>query len=256
MVQLLFLALTTALAVAQQQSFEVASIKVNQSGDAIMLYQPRPGGRFTATNSSLSLLIQYAYSVKQFQISGAPGWVQSDRYDISATAGGNQPGLDIRTMVRQLLEDRFHLQYHWETKEAPVYSLVVSKPGKLRESEPGDCSSGPPDVPCGALRNSPGHTFGRRLTANDLAISLSSFVGRPVLDGTSLIGWYDIDLQWTPEPARLQSSSPTAEVPSLSELTGPSVFTALQEQLGLKLASARGPVKTLVVDHVERPSED
>ena len=233
--------------ISNAQSFEVASIKANHSGNAIMLYQPWPGGRFTATNSSLSLLIQYAYGVEQFQISGAPGWVQADKYDIAAEAVGNQQAGEIRAMLGRLLEERFRLQYHWETKEAPIYDLVVSKAGKLRESESGEC---PPDVPCGGLRNSPGHTYGSKLTAGELAGSLSLFVGRLVLDKTALTGKYDVDLQWTPERVRLQSAEPPADQ------NGPSIFTALQEQLGLKLESAKGPVKTLIIDHVERPPEN
>src|SRR4029077_15911063 len=187
-------ALTGMLANAQPQaalppSFEVASIKANHSGDRIMLFQPQRGGRFTATNCSLSLLIQYAYDVMQFQISGAPSWVKSDRYDIAAKADHDSQTDEIRAMLQRLLEDRFHLKHHWDTKEGGVYNLVVSKAGRLREAEPGDCPSilstpssrldGPPnDAPCGSLMNSPGHTKGYRLTADDLAGSLSFFVQR------------------------------------------------------------------------------
>jgi uncharacterized protein (TIGR03435 family) len=233
---------------APPQSFAVAAIKESHSGERTMLFDPRRGGAFTAANCSLGLLIQYAYDVMQFQISGAPGWVQSDRYDISAKAEGDSQVSEIRGMLQRLLEDRFQLKYHWETKEAAAYHLVVSKAGKLRESGPGDC---PPsaDGPCGTLRNSPGNTKGYKLTSGELAGSLSFFVGRPVLDKTGLTGKYDIELQWTPERVQLQSPAP-------SEESSPSIFTALQEQLGLKLESAKGPMKTLVIDHVERPSEN
>jgi uncharacterized protein (TIGR03435 family) len=240
-------------------SFEVASVRANRSGERIMLFQPQRGGRFTATNCSLGLLIQYAYDVMQFQISGAPAWVKSDRYDIAAKAEGDRQVREIRAMLQRLLEDRFQLKYHWDTKEAAVYYLVVSKAGKLREAEPGDCppplsapssrSAGPPDAPCGSLMNSPGHTKGYKLTAGDLAGSLSFFLGRLVLDKTALTGKYDIALQWTPEPVQTQSAAPPEAGP-------PSIFTALQEQLGLKLESAKGPVKTLVIDHGARPSEN
>lgn len=224
-----------------------------------MLYQPGRGG-FTATNSSLGLIIQYAYDVMDFQVSGAPDWVKSDRYDIAAKADGDPQLREIPALVQRLLENRFRLKYHWETKEAPVYHLVVSKPGKLRESEFPDCSPplstpdprrGAPagDAPCGALMNSPGHTKGYRLTAGSLAGSLSFFIGRFVLDKTGLTGKYDIELQWTPDRIQMQSRATSATDP-------PSILTALQEQLGLKLESAKGPVKTLVIDHVERPSEN
>ena len=225
-----------------------------------MLFNPRRGGGFNATNCSLGLLIQYAYDVMQFQISGAPGWVQSDRYDIAAKAEGGPQVSEIRAMLQRLLADRFQLKRHWETKDAAVYHLVVSKTGKLRESEPGDCPpplsspnsqpGGPPtDAPCGALRNSPGNTKGYKLTAGALAGSLAFFVGRPVLDYTALTGKYDIDLQWTPERVQMQSSASSDE-------SSPSIFTALQEQLGLKLESAKGPIRSLVIDRVEKPSEN
>ena len=253
---------------ASSPSFEVASIKANHSGERIMLFQPGRGGRFTATNCSLRLLIQYAYGVMQFQISSAPDWVKSDRYDIAAKVEGDPQVRELRAMLQRLLEDRFQLKHHLDTKEAVVYDLVVSKAGKLREAEPGDCPpplsapssrpGGPPDdAPCGSLRKSPGHTKGYKLTTGELAGSLSFLLGRLVLDKTALTGKYDIDLHWTPESVQMQSSAPPeAGPPPPVEPTGPSIFTAVQEQLGLKLKSAQGPVKTLVIDRVERPSEN
>ncbi len=162
-------------------------------------------------------------------------------------------------MVQRLLEDRFQLKYHWETKEGRGYDLVVNKPGRLRESKSGDCPSllsapnsrpgEPPDPPCGYLPNTPGHTSGRNLTSDDLADTLAFFIQAFVVDKTNLTGKYDVDLQWDAESVRQQSAA-------VDEPTSPSIFTALQEQLGLKLESAKGPVKTLVIDHVERPSEN
>ena len=223
---------------AHAQTFAVASIKANHSGERIMSYQPGRGGKFTATNSSLGLIVQYAYDVLDFQISGAPDWVKSDRYDIAAKADGNPPVREIPALVQRLLEDRFQLKYHWETKEAATYDLVVSKAGKLKESLEGEC---PPQDPCGALRNSPGHTYGRKLTAAQLADGIAFFVQRAVVDRTGLAGRYDIELQWTPDAL---------------DPAGFPIFTALQEQLGLKLVPGRSPVKTLVIDRVERPSEN
>jgi uncharacterized protein (TIGR03435 family) len=210
------------------------------------------------SNSSLRLLIQYAYDTTEFQISGAPDWVKSEHWDIAAKGEGDPQVPEIRELLQRLLEDRFQLKYHWDTKDAAAYQLVVSKTVKLREAEPGDCPSilsapGPPagisDAPCGGLRNTPGHTKGYKLTAGDLAGGLSFFLGRPVLDKTGLTGKYDIELQWTPESVQMQSAAATEAGP-------PSIFTALQEQLGLKLESARAPVKFLVIDHVERPPEN
>jgi uncharacterized protein (TIGR03435 family) len=212
-----------------------------------MSYRHEPGGRFTATNCSLDLLIQYGYQVLRYQISGAPEWVTSERYDIAARSEGNPPVSEMPALVQGLLEDRFQLKSHWETKDAPVFHLVVSKAGRLRESTPAECAQ-PGDSPCGSLMNLPGETAGRGLTATDLAGNLSFFVQASVADRTNLTGRYDVELKWAPESQRMQSAG--------VEPAGPSIFTALQEQLGLKLESARGPVRMLVIDHVARPSEN
>jgi uncharacterized protein (TIGR03435 family) len=241
-------------------SFEVASIRANRSGGGIRnRFHLGHGGSSTATNCSLRLLIRYAFQIFPFQIAGAPGWVQADGYDIAAKVGGDPPVREFPPMLRSLLEDRFQLKTHWETRETAVYDLVVSKTGKLREAQPGDCPSfldtpssrpgePPEDAPCGSLMNVPGHTKGYKLTSADLAGGLSFFLGRLVRDKTGLTGKYDIELQWTPDGALLESPPPDAGPPS--------IFTALQQQLGLKVESARGPVRILVIDHVERPTEN
>ena len=241
------------------ESFEVASIRQNRSGERIMLFQPSSGGRFTATNCSFNLLISYAYDVMQSQITGAPVWVKSDRYDVAAKAESDPPIDGIRAMLRRLLEERSLLKSHWEAREGDVYNLVVSKPGKLKETS-GSCpgvlsdlasraNAPPDDAPCGGLRNTPGHTKGYRLTAEQLAGSLSFFLQRPVVDKTGLVAKYDIELEWTPEPTLMQ-------LPEAPDTGPPSIFTAVREQLGLRLESSKGPVKLLVIDHIERPSEN
>ena len=193
------------------------------------------------------------------QLTGASGWVRSEGWDIAAEGGGDAQFDETRMMVQRLLEDRFRLRYHWETKEALVYDLVVSKTGKLQENtvrgdRPSILSAAPsaptgafPGAPCGGLMNSPGHTQRNKLTAGELAGSLAFFLDRPVLDKTGLTGKYDIELRWTPERILLQSST-------LPDAASPSIFTAIQEQLGLKLESGKGPVRSLVIDHLERPS--
>lgn len=237
--------------------FDVASIKPNHSGNPIMQFQPGPEGNFTASNCSLRLLIRYAYDMQPFQLVGGPGWVTSDRYDIAAKAAGNPPLPGLQAMLQRLLEDRFQLKYHSETREADGYALVVSKPGKLRESEPGDCpppSSGP-HPPCGGLRNSPGNTFGYKLTSADLAGSLAFFLRRFVVDRTGLTGKYDVELEWMPDPDPSSALPPDVDRPSVAT-DRPSIFTALQEQLGLKLEATKGPLRVLVIDHIERPTEN
>ena len=197
---------------SQQPIFEVASIRAHSSGGPLAnRFQRGRGGRFTASNCSLRVLITWAYDVLRSQVAGAPGWFASDGWDIAAKSADNVPVEEFRTMVQRLLEDRFRLRYHWETKEASVYDLVLSKAGRLRENPtPGDCPSiltaapdAPPGAfpgaPCGALMNSPGHTQGNMLTADELASSLSFLLDRPVLDKTGLKGKYDIELRWTPD---------------------------------------------------------
>ena len=169
-------------------------------------------------------------------------------------------------MLRGLLADRFQFKSHWETKETEGYFLFVSKAGKLREAEAGDCppspesgsrpGGSPADVPRGSYRNSPGHVEAHKLAASDLESMLSFFTGSPVVDETGLAGKYDIDLRWTPESIRLRSSAaPGGDTPA-PDYSAPSIFTAVREQLGLELRSAKIPVKTLVIDHIEKPSEN
>lgn len=251
--------------------FEVASIKLNKSADRRIMLMPARGGRFTATNVPLQFLLEEAYRIKDFQLSGAPAWLMSERYDITAKAEGD-PGFDaMLPMLQALLEDRLQLKFHRESKELAVYALVVSKAGKLHEAE-GECGpmpSGPPPppepgklpaAPCGGFFMFPGHLSGQKVPITQLIDTLSRFSGRIVLDKTNLTGKYDIDLQYTPEQGQFQAppGPPPPGMPPLPPIdpNGPSLFTALQEQLGLKLESQKGPVEMMVIDHVERPSEN
>jgi uncharacterized protein (TIGR03435 family) len=208
-----------------------------------------------------------AYHIKKdSQLSGAPGWFMSERYDVDARAAGS-PSFDVmRTMLQALLEDRLQLKFHHETKELPVYSLALAKSGKFREVE-GDCTpaSGPPDPaklpngPCGFLFILPGHILGQKVTISQLADALSLNTDRVVLDKTNLAGKFDIKLEYTPEgPIPMPQADASPGLPPLPSIdpNGPSLSTALQEQLGLKLESQKGPVKIMVIDHVQRPSEN
>jgi uncharacterized protein (TIGR03435 family) len=255
---------------APRPQFEVASIKPNKSGDMRMMFRSASGGRFTASNVSLQSLITIAYHIKDFQLSGAPPWL-SERYDIEAKAEGNPGGDAMLPMLQRLVEDRLQFKFHRESKELPVYALVVAKAGKLHPAE-GECGpppSGPPPPPepgkmptpfCGGLMMFPGHLSGQKVTIEQLLETLSRFTGRNVLDKTNLTGKYDIDLQYTPEQGQFQAP-PGGAPPGMPPLppidpNGPSLFTALQEQLGLKLESQKGPVEIIVIDHIERPSEN
>lgn len=235
---------------APKPSFDVASIKLNKSRDSSSGSSTRPGGRLTVTNETLRQLIRDAYVLQDFQVVGGQGWTSDDRFDIVAKAEGNPDADQIRLMLRSLLAERFHLIVHGETKEMPVYALVRAREdGKLGPSLiVSDVDCGGPTAqarPCGAHMNS--GSKGATLVAVSttmarLAASLSSQLQRIVLDRTGLAGGFDIDLRWTPETA--------------ADTSGPSLFTAVQEQLGLKLESTRGPVDLLVIDHVEPPTPD
>jgi uncharacterized protein (TIGR03435 family) len=251
--------------------FEVASIKLNKSAGFGGILNTIHG-RFKATNVPIQLLIVVAYRIKEFQVSGAPAWLTSDRYDIEAKSEGDPTFEASLPMLQTLLEDRLQLKIHRETKELPVYALVVSKPGKLREAE-GECGPRPnapppppepgklPAPPCGGIFFFPGHLTGQKVAITQLLDSLSRVTGRVVLDKTNLTGKYDINLDYTPEQGQFQAPPGGAPPPGLPPLpptdpNGPSLFTALQEQLGLKLESQKGLVEMLVIDHVERPSEN
>jgi uncharacterized protein (TIGR03435 family) len=252
-------------------AFEVASIKLNKSGDRRMMFPAPRGGRFTASNVTVQLLITLAYRVKDFQLSGGPAWLNTEHYDIEAKAEGN-PSIDtLGPMLQTLLEDRLELKFHRETKDLPVYALVVAKAGKLHAAE-GECGpmpTGPPPplepgkLPtafCGGFFMFPGHLSGQKVAIMQLLDPLSRFTGRIVLDKTNLTGKYDINLEYTPEQGQFQAPPGGAPpgMPSLPPVdpNGPSLFTALQEQLGLKLESQKGPVEMMVIDHIERPSEN
>ena len=220
-----------------------------------------PGGRITVVNAPLRLLVRLAYGLQDFQIVDAPGWLNSDRFDIVAKADGDPTQAQLTLMVRTLLADRFKLRTHNETRELPIYSwwskAIVTTGPQLRPAEPCVQSSEetPPQSPsslgpgpCG-FRVGPGATSARGVTMDALAFTLSNQVGRVVLDRTGLSGQFDLNFEWAlPLAGAADSSQSFAD--------GASIFTALQEQLGLKLESTRGPVEVLVIDSVEQPTSD
>jgi len=280
---------TTAAQPANQgplPSFEVASVKPNHSGDRRVGLRNTPG-MFTAVNVTPKMLIEFAYDIRGPQLSGGPGWIDSERFDIDAKTG--ESANDVRSnparfneqrrlMVRSLLADRFKLVVKQETKDLPVYDLVVAKGGpKFHPTTlpPVDPNSPPPPL---SAPPQPGQPFRGRgimmglsrgqLTINggsmsQLAQALSGRIGRNVIDKTGLTGDYDLTLQWTPDEndtvVRSEGGGPdprpTSEAAPPAE-SGPTLFTALEEQLGLKLESAKGPVETYAVVSIERPSEN
>jgi bla regulator protein blaR1 len=268
---------------SQAQEFEVASVKRNASGGNFVQLGGDPGGRFTATNVPLKLLIRQAYQLQDSQVVGGPNWINTDRFDIIAKAPGplalpapgGPPG-PFQLMMRALLADRFKLAVHTESRELPIYALTLArrdgKTGSQLRPAAVDCVAifaargrgGPPPAPpqpgerppCG-LRLGPGNLSGGGVTMAQLSTTLSQFVQRIVVDRTGLTGNFDIDLTWTPDqlPQGRGEPPPGVQLPPIDP-NGPSIFTAVQEQLGLKLDSQRGPVDVLVIDRVEQPTED
>jgi uncharacterized protein (TIGR03435 family) len=244
----LILLATGALA----QQFEVASIKPNAEHDNRVSIRMAPGGRFTATGLSVKQLISQAYNVRNFQISGGPGWIESERYDINAKAESTAeriPQEDLRAMLRALLAERFRLKVRTEAKEMPVYALVVSRSGhKLTPSA--DASPGP------QIRMGRGQLSGKGMAMSMLARELGQQLGRQVIDKTGLNGSYDINLEWTPEPGHggVFGAPPPPDALPATDSSGPTVFTAVQEQLGLRLESQRGPVPVIVIESVDKPT--
>jgi uncharacterized protein (TIGR03435 family) len=283
-------AATTMQSGAAQPSpqFEVASIKPNKSGDRRVMIGVQPGGRFTATNVTLKMLIRNAYQLQDFQIDGGPDWMESDHFDVVAKAeGGDDIGDPFQAekqgepsrgqlMLRALLAERFKVQAHKEDRSLPIYALMLARSdGKLGpqlHTSVADCESegvaargrgptppppGPPQddtgpVPCG-IRIAPGNMAVGGSTLGQFANTLAMFVGRVVVDRTNLPGAYDFNLTWTPD--NMPMRPPGAPEPPVDP-NGPSIFTALQEQLGLKLDSQKGPVSVLVIDRAEHPGEN
>jgi uncharacterized protein (TIGR03435 family) len=222
-------------------AFEAASVKPAPPGrGSVMYYRTPPGGRVSVSNATLKLLIQNVYRVRDFQVSGGPSWLATEGWDIEATPGSNAtPPITPEQrdeMFKTLLADRFHLVLHRETKELAVYDLVVAKGGpKLRASG---------DQPGFGMTNTGSITF-KKTSVSTFANVLSGVLGRKVIDKTGLQGNVDVDLHWTPdERADAQPDD------------GPSVFTAIQEQLGLRLESSKGPVEVLVIDRAGKPTEN
>jgi len=284
----LLISIPLSHAQSSRPQFEVASIKPRTIA-------PRPGeptvqlsldaskGRLVATNVTPKLLMRYAYdrqlpkdemlragvlfsNVSGLQVIGGPNWISTERFDIEAKppAVNAISQEEMQLMMQSLLESRFQLKVHSDLREVPTYNLVVVKSGKL---PPSDADAPPPPglppQPRGMLRTftigKPPSSiaaliqtmYGRGVSTSTLAMQLESWAGRPVFDKTNSTGLYDIHLEFSPAASRPQATTDTASDPS-----GPSIFTAIQQELGLKLESSKGPVEVLVIDSVQRPSEN
>ena len=261
---------------ADLPAFEVATVRENTSGESRTRIEI-VNARFSAINMTLRELVSIVYPTEggrfrhATQLVGGPGWFNSARFDIIARAEGfqgdtNRPGFTataaerenverVRLMMRRLLAERFKLRVHNETRQLPIYALTVVKNsgelGPAIKRSPTDCmeewkKQGMPDarsVACGSIQGARvGKMTGHAAEIGPLVRDLYDWTGRPVVDRTGLIGRFDFTLTWAPEGS--------------TDTNAPSIFTAVQEQLGLKLEPTRGPVDVLVVDSAERPTPD
>jgi uncharacterized protein (TIGR03435 family) len=250
-------------AIAAPPAFEVSTVKHNKSGSSSSNSNFHDG-RFTASNVSLKNLLQYrAYGIPESRILGGPQWISSERFDIEAktdsavadrlrTLAHDQRRIQTQAMFQQLLAGRFKLAVHWETRDLPVYAMAVAKKGpSLHPSKQPDGHSG--------TSSNDGQFTAQGLTlaqlADALTQELSRELGRVVIDKTGIQGRYDFALKWMPDTGAALMNDRTDGSAALPDF-GPSIFTAIQEQLGLKLESTKGPVQVLVIDHVEMPSEN
>jgi uncharacterized protein (TIGR03435 family) len=233
-------------------AFEVATIKPTKpgtQGKAITMRGPR---QFITINMSLNDLISFAYGVHIRQVTGGPSWLESEFFDITAEpeAEGSPNRKQLEGMLQALLTDRFKLTFHHDKKELTVFTLVVAKNGSKLIPSAGD-PKGLPGVGMTAI----GHMFASNAQMSDITGFLQSVVlDRPVVDQTELKGRFDLQMKWTPDETQFGGRGGTAKNDAPD--APPELFTAIQEQLGLQLKSAKIPVDVLVIDHVEKPSEN
>lgn len=225
------------------ETFEVASIRPAAGADERAAIQFTPGGGLRGANVTLKLLVEMAYDVTPEQVTGGAGWTDSERYQIEAKGPpGTTTAADshmVRRRLQALLADRFHLVLEHENKGAAGYELVISPKGTLVQT-----STTPPP---GSLRQAGvGVAIARGTTMEILVRFLSVHTRRPVVDKTGLTGGYDFKLSWAPDPEQLPHGVPPAN--------GPSLFTALEEQLGLKLRAQKAGIEHIVITYAERPT--
>jgi uncharacterized protein (TIGR03435 family) len=227
--------------------------------DGNFMMRPLPGGKFVAVGVTLKMLMMWAYNVKAFQILGAPRWEGTDLWEIQAQAEGVEERLSIndeRAMVRALVEERYGIKLHREMRKTPVYLLAALKPAGSKLATP--TASGAGICPC-----TPSSLTPARASMAMLADELSTILWRKVIDKTGITGEYAFKLEWTPalgeygpEAIGLPPGTGAEASPSAAYKGLPSIFTALKEQLGLRLEPQKGFVEVLVIDHVEKPSEN
>jgi uncharacterized protein (TIGR03435 family) len=251
-------------------SFEVASVKENHSGDGAQTFSITPDGSYRLTSATARMFIRQAYRLQDFQVVGAPSWTDVARYDVTAKSPSGVGEAAVPGMLQTLLRDRFGLVVHNEMREMPIYALALDRSNgalgphiaRTPSAASAECvarrsSRSAPDrsdgKPCG-IGITGGSIVAGDATLSQLLGLLSPMVGRTTVDQTQLGGTFDYTLSWTPDEFQDRTASRDRERPI--DPNAPSLFRALQEQLGLKLESTRGSVDVLVIDHVEKPTPD
>jgi uncharacterized protein (TIGR03435 family) len=262
--------LALALAAAQQSvrpAFEVASIKQNTSGSENFGFNARPGGVMVAINVSARQVVTYAYSMQNSRVEGGPDWLDTVKYDITAKAPEAATPDQMLLMFRTLLADRFKLTMHTDARDTAIFALVRGRADgrlgpQLRASSTADCDAARGEQARGAAiasadgrpicggRTRAGFIIAGAVSMDELARNMSRMVGRAIVNRTGLTGRYDFDLKFTPE------SELTGAAADSGPDTPPSLYVALEEQLGLKLEPQRAPVDVVVIDSIQRPVED
>jgi uncharacterized protein (TIGR03435 family) len=241
------------MAVDADPSFDVATIKPSKPDQPGKAFTVR-GARFVTINTTLEDLITFSYGIQVKQIVDAPAWAATDKFDIEAKPDlpGQPNDKQLKSMTRKLLEERFHLTYHHDKKELPVYALEVAKTGsKMEKNE--DNPNGLPSLFFRGL----GKLNVRNATMADFAhLMQSAVLDRPVVDQTALTGRFNFALNWTPDESQFGGLGVKIPPPTDAADAPPTLYTAIQEQIGLKLEPTKAPVDTLVVDKVEKPSEN
>jgi uncharacterized protein (TIGR03435 family) len=230
---------------ANAQSFDVASIHAQRPDDRQFFVRPPANGRFTAQGVTAKLLVMLAYSVQEDQILGGPRWLSTEKWDLEARAddGGRYSGEESRRMLQDLLQDRFSLRFHRDTAQRAVYALTLTKDGPKFKPSTRERTN---------IRVTPKSFDIQRGNVAAITGVLASALGRPVIDRTGLAGVYDLSLQWD-DASISEGGVFRRELPASAPDHG-SVFTAIQEQLGLRLDSQRAPIELIVIDMCEKPT--
>lgn len=252
----IFLLVTSAVSSGQAPGtapprYEVASIKATTDGDPRTTFRIEPGGAVIAGGLTLRRLLMTAYNVQGFRIIGGPDWLSSRCWELQAKPDRAASPVEVRPMLRALLEERFRLHTHAETRKLPVYTLAADRKGSKVPTTK-DATARP------TIQTSPGSIRMTNAASATFAGQLSYALGRPVIDHSNLTGFLDFSLLWAPEPGE-DGGPDTAGLPPgsaeqvASTLDGPSIFTAIRDQLGLRLKAERGPVQVVIIDAVQLP---